>query len=376
MTQAAEYVYSHAEPVRWAYYLTNSGRDQEAVDFSRNMFATADKPVRPFLLHTWGNAARDLGDLKQSVRLDRAAIQLKPDYWDAHHNLQLALADLGDEEGAWRAGEEMRHVAGVRPGKVPEDDYLIYDTVTWNLNASLQYIVHDADATGGVGTRTTGVGLLIADLQINLHDVKAAELTLQTVKPDPTDKEIAVMSHFEKGRLGMETGDVGLAANEMDAFISKFTDPAVINDNFGAACYAAPAAEAAGRRDRADEILRTAGRFVDCYRFRGDILDNRNDWTGAQKAYAEAVALAPDLPAPYYSWGMALARHHDLIGSLAKLQAAHHRGPGWADPLKSMGDVLVQQGNRPAALAKYDEAIRLAPAWNQLRLARESIVHR
>jgi tetratricopeptide (TPR) repeat protein len=47
---------------------------------------------------------------------------------------------------------------------------------------------------------------------------------------------------------------------------------------------------------------------------------------GAQKAYAEAVALAPDLPAAYYSWGVALAKHGDLNGAAAKLRDAIRRG--------------------------------------------------
>jgi hypothetical protein len=32
---------------------------------------------------------------------------------------------LGDEEGAWKAGEAMREAAGGRPGKAPEPYYLI-----------------------------------------------------------------------------------------------------------------------------------------------------------------------------------------------------------------------------------------------------------
>jgi hypothetical protein len=65
--------------------------------------------------------------------------------------------------------------------------------------------------------------------------------------------------------------------------------------------------------------------LFDCYRFHGDILDGRGHWLGAQKAYAEAVALALDLPAGYYSWGVALVRHSDLAGAEAKLKDANQR---------------------------------------------------
>ena len=111
---------------------------------------------------------------------------------------------------------------------------------------------------------------------------------------------------------------------------------------------------------------------MDCFRFRADILDGRGDWPGAQKAYADAVALAPDLPAAYYSWGVALAKHGNLDGAAAKLKDANQKGPHWADPLKAWGDVLVKQGKTKDALVKYDEALKYAPNWQQLKAAREA----
>jgi tetratricopeptide (TPR) repeat protein len=119
-------------------------------------------------------------------------------------------------------------------------------------------------------------------------------------------------------------------------------------------------------------VLETGGTFVDCYRFRGDILDGRGDWGGAEKAYAKAVALAPDLPAAYYSWGLGLARHGDLAGAEAKFKEANRHGPHWADPLKNWGDVLVKQGRGEDALAKYNEALEYAPHWAALKEAREA----
>ena len=67
--------------------------------------------------------------------------------------------------------------------------------------------------------------------------------------------------------------------------------------------------------------------------------------------------VAPDLPAAYYSWGVALSKHSDLAGAVARLELAHEKGPHWADPLKAWGDVLVKQGQRKDALAKYEEAL-------------------
>ena len=184
------------------------------------------------------------------------------------------------------------------------------------------------------------------------------------------------MTHFVHGRLAAEAGDTARAAAEMEAFAAAYANPIVSSNYPGYTCWVAPAEEMAGHRDKADAVLKAAGRFVDCYRFEGDILDHRGDWAGAQGAYAQAVAIAPDLPAGYYSWGLALARHGDLAGAIAKLQAANQRGPHWADPLKAWGDVLARQGRWKEALAKYDAALKYAPAWAELHQARDAAAHR
>jgi tetratricopeptide (TPR) repeat protein len=203
-----------------------------------------------------------------------------------------------------------------------------------------------------------------------LHDPVAAELALQTTKEDANDPTIAAIAHFVRGRLASEAGDTTKAASEMGAFNTAYSDPAVSSQYPGYNCWVALAEEAAGHADKADAALKAGGSFVDCYRFRGDILDHRGDWVAAQKAYQDAVALAPDLPAGYYSWGVALARHADPSGAGARLKDANRRAPHWADPLKAWGDVLAKQGETKEALAKYDEALKYAPNWAALRQAR------
>jgi tetratricopeptide (TPR) repeat protein len=108
-------------------------------------------------------------------------------------------------------------------------------------------------------------------------------------------------------------------------------------------------------------------------RFRGDLLDLRGDWAGAQAWYATAVKLGPSIPSGYNSWGVALAKHGNLDGAAAKLKDANKKGPHWADPLKAWGDMLVKQGHTKEALVKYDEALKYAPNWKQLKEARAAL---
>jgi hypothetical protein len=376
-TQAAEYVYGQSQPALYTTYLVNAGRDADAVAFAKAAYATTGAADRPYLLNVWANALQNTGaPAAESAALYSEALRLKPDFWVSFNNLMNVDALVGDEEGAWRLGEAMRQKAGGRPGRAPEVSYQNLDIMTGNLLAWRAAMVADIRSHAGVGSLVGASAVGIADIDARLHDPAAAELQLQTTQRDATDPTVAAISHFVRGRLAAEAGDPSKAANEMEAFQAAYANPIVSSNYPGYACWIAPAEDAVGRPDKADAALKAGGHYVDCYRFRGDMLDHRGDWAGAQAAYAQAIAIAPDLPAGFYSWGVALARHGDLAGAETKLSAAHLRGPGWADPLKAWGDVLARRGRWAQALVKYDEALARAPNWAELRRARDEAARR
>ena len=375
-TQAAEYVYGRSQPGLYATYLIDAGRNADAVAFSKTAFGTLTNADKPYVLNAWANAAQNVGAKPiETAPLYEKAISLKPDFWVAYSNLMNVDMLMQNEEAAWRLGQSMESKAGgrahIRPLLFQNLDYLTWNLITWR-----DEVLKDSEEHGGIGSSITAAAPSLADTDQRLHDDAEAELQLQTAQADASDPSVAAVTHFVHGRIAEEAGDTVRAAAEMEAFLTDFGNPIVSSNYPGYTCWAAPAEEAAGHPDKADAVLKAAGRYVDCYRFRGDILDHRGDWNGARKAYAQAVAIAPDLPAAYYSWGTALARHGDLAGAIAKLSAAHDRGPGWGDPLKAWGDILARQGQWGAALAKYDAALKLAPQWAALKQARAAAARR
>jgi tetratricopeptide (TPR) repeat protein len=375
--QAAEYVFGQSQPSLYAGYLQGAGRNAEAVAFSKAAYATDPAEDRPYLLNVWADALGSAGGTPQAtLPLYRQALRLKPDYWTAYNNVMNVAWLLGDEEGVWRTGQAMLKAAGGRPGRAPESDYQNWDALAWNLQAWRAAVIADAASQQGVGTGIASDGAELGDIDVRLHDPTDADFQLQTATLSAWDPTLAAMTHFIHGRIAAEAGNVRQAVTEMEAFGADNSNPVVSYNYPGYSCWIAPAEEAAGHPDKADAALKAGGHFVDCYRFRGDILDHRGDWAGAQAAYAQSVAIAPDLPAGYYSWGVALGLHGDLTGAIAKLQAANQRGPHWADPLKAWGDVLARQSRWREAMAKYDEALKYAPAWAELHQARDAAAHR
>ena len=369
---AAQYVYAEAQPVLWAIYLEGDGRFKDELDFIKARYSSVPPSDRPYLLNSWGNilGVTEGPAQRRSLELYESAFRLKPDYWVAYSNAVGALAGLGEEEAAWRLGLQMQKAAGGRPGAALESYYAVLDGLLWNLQTELAAVVADADASGGYGTTDFAAGALLAQIQAHLHDPAAAELAMETIQQNDKDPSIGAGILFTRGLLAVDAGDSARAAAEMEKFSQLLSDPIVASGFSNGACWVARAYVAAGRLTDAEAALKGSGSFVDCYRFRGDLLAARGDWPAAQKAYESAVALAPDLPAAYYSWGAALARRGDYAGAGSKLQEANKRGPHWADPLKAWGDVLTQEGKYKLALAKYDEALGYAPNWTALHTAR------
>jgi tetratricopeptide (TPR) repeat protein len=378
LTAAGEYVFGQSQPGLWAAYLTNNDRNSEAIHFCESAYATAAPSEQPYVLNYWANAIINQageGAIAEALPLWREALRLKPDFWIGYNNVMFALVGLGDEEGAVRVGQQMIKAAGGRPGPVPENLYQNYDGMVWDLPAERASQIADMEAHSGIGT-TVGSSaaerLSVAQLEAYLHDVEAAALRLRTTPVDEKNATDFALAANDRALLAEELEDLKAAAREWDIFAAAYANPVVSTSNTANICYAAPIYEKTGQPAKADAALNAVGKltFVDCYRFKGDVLDLRGDWAGGQEWYAKAVKLGPSAPSGYYSWGLALARHGDLDGAAAKFKVANQKGPHWADPLKAWGDVLVKQGHPKAALAKYDEALKYAPNWKQLKDAR------
>jgi len=380
VTQAGEYVFGQSQPGLWVAYLSNNNRNEEAIEFAQAVYGSVAASERPFVLNYWANAITGIGEegaMTEALSLYREAVRLKPDYWSGYNNIMYALAGLGREEELVHVGEQMLQAAGGQPGRAPELMYQNYDQVVWDLPAERASNIADAESHGGVGTNGTAGGseyLNVAQFEIQMHEVEGATLRLKTTPVDEKDLASVTLAAFVRALLAEETGDLKAAAKAWDGFATAYANSTDSNGNANLICFAAPTYEKTGQSEKADAALHAVGKLtlVDCYRFRGDVLDLRGDWAGAQAWYEKAVKLAPSIPSGYYSWGLALAKHGDLGGAAVKLKDANQKGPHWADPLKAWGDVLMKQNNAKEALVKYEEALKYAPNWKQLKEAREA----
>jgi tetratricopeptide (TPR) repeat protein len=375
LTQAAEYIYGASETYLFGAYLTNHGRDEEAIALIKAAYNTARPSDRPLLLNVWANALGSLGRNDEAIDRYRQAVRLKPDYWVAWSNTAAQQVSMLHEEAALQTFLQMERAA--RRGrwlspKVPAILFLPGDGLRWDLPAQHQEQAEDMAQHDGHGTVSVEEAPADAQTLAQMHDHRAAELELQTSPGAGVDPYVVAESGFVRALVALEQGDYAKALpllQSVDAAVAASTD---LQSNFLSppSCWLALAEEWTGAAAaKVDADIARGGTIVDCYRFKADISDHRGNWPLAQQQYAEAVALAPSIPSSYYSWGEALARHGDLDGAVAKFSAAYQRGPHWADPLKSWGDAMAARHDDKSAVELYQRAAEYAPNWAQLHLA-------
>jgi tetratricopeptide (TPR) repeat protein len=373
-SQAAEYVYGQSEPYLYAAWLENNGRDKDAITLVQGVYAGAPEEQRPNLLNAWGNALADFGDIPGSLEKYRAEIRLNPEAWIAYNNIINDKIISGDEEGALQTAAEMeRAVKRLGFFSKPVNPVYFQNQQILRMDLPVVYatVIADMEANQGNGTAVTQDAPGVAEFLVRMHDPRAAELELETSPGAGSDPFVIADTAFVRGLIRLFAGQYQAAYLLLvDADRQVSQSPAVATSFYASpACDAALAAEMIGLHDVADADIKRGGHFEICYRHKGDIADHRGRWAEAQKDYAAAVALAPSMPAGYFSWGDALMRHHDYKGAAAKFAQANAKGPHWADPLKRWGDALAAMGDYSGAVAKYRDAEPDAPHWGSLQIA-------
>ena len=367
--QAAEYIYGRSQPVQFAGYLVQSNRVADAEAFFPGAVARArSSEQRADLVGDWGEVYASTNKMPQAVGKFRLAMALVPNNWTAWGNLVGALPT---EEAQWRESRRLLQAADAAPpGRKPELRLLMNAAQNvWDLPLLLRSLQEDATHHSGLGTSAFIEEPMIADTYGLMHDpAMAASFMDQSDPDDPTTKAEAVLLPAYEAA---DRGDPAAALPSLEAFWTAWQASPQLQSNYtDPPCLVGLALGLAGRTAEAEAVFAKLGPLSRCAALHGDVLEHAGDLAGAERVWAEGLAAAPDLPHVYLHRGLSELRRGDLARAGADFAAANRSAPHLADPLKAWGDLLARQHRWPQALAKYDEALKYAPAWRELRQAR------
>jgi tetratricopeptide (TPR) repeat protein len=375
--QAAEYVYGRSQPNRYAAYLENENRNADAVAFLQRAFPRASSDEeRARLANSWGNAYVGLFQPVPAIEKYRLVMALsKPRserWWATWDNLVGSRAAI-DEEAAWREGRAMLQAAAAAPKREQPRLRILNNPaqMTWDLPLELAANLGAAKLNGGAGASSVLVAPQLADAYAWMHDpANAARYIVASDPDDPTTKAEVLLL---QGYATLDRGDAAGAVAPLEAFYKAWAaDPNLQYAYPNQACFAGLAYGLAGRLAEAEAVFKRVGVQSLCYAFHGDVLVHAGDVAGAERVWAEGLKAGPDLPPIPLHRGLFELAQGDLKSAETDVSAAAAKAPHWADPWKAWGDVLAREGRWKDALAKYDEALKSAPAWAELRQARNA----
>jgi len=379
MDKVALGVYARTEPFRYAMWLVNAKRLEEA----RTVFLQlANSPSREDRIWSWVGLLNVVEtfpegekDIGRALALDPSFghlwfDQLPYDKFRGHDEAMLTHARTGLR---YAPGEREKRVTALGSdwAQTEEKATIFHETADFQEEITVWRSMDGRpDYAGLIGEENSSVAIALT----SLHDPEQAAATLGKTQ---TDKQLLERDSYvgtAHSLLSASLGNWQEAARQLEEAEAYLAS----TDSFGASTVPALLkplhALALAHIGRAAEAESMAASLpadcYDCVIARARIADIKGDQNEANRWFAEAVRQGPSLPRAWQFWGESLLARGDLVGAEKKFESAAKLGPKWADPLKGMGDIALHQGKREKALRFYDQAIALAPAWKEAASAR------
>jgi tetratricopeptide (TPR) repeat protein len=384
MAKAAESVFAHTQPYRYAVYLAGHGRQPEADSVLRDLALNGPPSEKPWAYALWMYFAPDI---PTSIARAQMAVALAPDNMLAEINASQAEAFAQHEEQvlayarATMALSTAAHRNDVRADAVPAlaataNASIAEDLGDWpGAIAIYQQMLQAPDFNNSHASSF----YMIAAAAAHMHDVAASRRYMEN-RTDldmfhvPTTGQGWNATHFDFPQFQQFVSLGDWAAARKDLLRLASSPDAAKPENQALIRSAMPLLMAlvdAKTGDTTDAWVLAGKTPSDCYaclRVRGQIAQMKEDWGGASRWFARAVAFAPSIPFAYSEWGAMLMSKGDFDGAIAKFSEAHEKGPHFADPLEMWGEALIAKNRSDLALAKFEEANKYAPNWGRLHL--------
>jgi len=283
------------------------------------------------------------------------AIEARPRHAAAHYNLSFTLSRLGDFDGAMR---ENAIALEIEPYYVPQRFELALDPQFDDAQVAVETDLgggHRVDA--GVSEFAFDVSALDS-LFSNLrgedgagagHHATPAESDPYALARDFLSKGLLDRAHAEAARAMARGADAGAGATLLGDVFSRRRLWGEALERYREARRAAPGS-AAAKTGEATALVRL-GRGAEARALAEEIL-------AASPADVETLLLAAS----------ARVADGDPRSALHALELARTRAPERADVHRQIGDVVLELGDRPAAIGAYQKALARDPGSTATRL--------
>jgi len=307
-------------------------------------------------LHLLGLTHVQEGALELGVRYIAEAIEVRPDFAEAHYNLGNALLSLGKPERALASLERAIALSPRDPVYHFERGNALKELgrraeAKQSFEAALHLAPRYAEAHNNIG-------ILLKD------DDRFAEALGHYDKAISLKPRYAE-AHSNRGNVLKELERFAEALASHDEALRLKPDYAEAHSNRGIAL---------ARLDRLEEALASHDRALqlkpdsaEAHNNRGNALKDLGRLDEALESYEHAIRLKPDHAEAYSNRAGALGEQGRLAEALASHDTAIALKPDSAEAWCSRGNTLVDLEQLDEALASYDKAISLRTSFAMAR---------
>ncbi|HEX4098295.1 MAG TPA: tetratricopeptide repeat protein, partial [Caulobacteraceae bacterium] len=381
INQAAEGVYASTQPYRYAVYLTSHGRAAEGLAAIQGLARHGPAEDQPWAYSEWSSALLQRGDFEGAADVVREGQRRGLRLYDsgALNNLSIAENALSRFDGLAVARQVRAELNRTGRGfdRLPREAALrniegVIDTRLGDFrSATALFGQHpDLEIEGREGA--VQVTSMLARDFISDHDVSTGlRLSSPSSAGVLSGLGLSFVTDADRMRAAVALGDwPQLVALGEKVFAAGAADPRTRQVAFRDAAAGLVLGYAhVGRLADAQAMLDKAPLDCeDCLWVRGAVAEMAGDSAAADRWFADLDRADPDPPMWDAEWGAALLARGDADAAIAKLEAAHRKGPHFADPLETWGEALMAKGDYAGAVSKFADADKDAPRWGRNHL--------
>ncbi len=309
-----------------------------------------DQPKHIDALHLLGVAALQLGNGQRAADFIAQAINLKPDFADAHLNHGSALKALKQFEVALASYEK---AISIKPD---------YAEAYYNRGIAFQELKQFEAALASYDKAISikpDYAKAYSNRGIALKEFKQFEAALASYNKAISIKPDFAEAYLNRGIAFQELKQFEAALASYDKAISIKPDYAEAYYNRGNALNELKQFHAAlASYDKAISIKLD---YTKAYSNRGNALNKLKQFEAALASYDKAISIKPDDAEAYSNRGIALQELKQFEAALASYDKAISLKPDHAEAYSNRGIALNELEQFEAAIASYDKAISIKP---------------
>ena len=386
LQKAAESVYRVTQPYRYVVYLMNTNRAREAETAANALITNGSLQDRAWAYIGLANIHSSEGDLPRAMAALRSALELRPDFIMAYQNIGGIEGQLQHDEASLAAARNLVELTRHRKDADLSDQ-------SWKFNpplaeSGLAADLGDFRGQVEVNRRIEALPEFSGSVEnarqadiiafAAMHDTRS-EHERYAALPSSTNPQVLLVREAVLAISDLVAGRWQTALEKRAKLESGLSLLGIAGKTVASRQLWPPAALAlalSGDLAGAHRLIdKTPVDCTSCLRVRGRIDAMEKNWRGADYWFARAVHDAPSPPFVWTDWGHALLRKGNYDGAIAKFEAAHARGPLFADPLEMWGEALMAKNWSDLALDKFSEAAKDAPNWGRLHLKWGEALH-